>query len=610
MPCLARRCLSAFYSTADEVLAADIEHLGKNLLIHLDSYEGRVKQHGRLHQGHLRDTLDNRTTGLGPMLAEPEYGLRQTQVTQRAMEAWYWLERQGFLVPDPACHGWHLISSEGKELLAKLLTAISEGASVDPKLTGDNRSIQISGPDDTYLLIEPAGDRYQWRLRNDGLRNARKLLLEITGARSFSASKSAFRDGINLRVQWPLIEDLPAGDLSNRALFVRFEGDRFGFGDTTGTHLLHWPKGDPSTMHLWRLSMRVTGLSREWAIELDLRWRLGTKTLELAEMSGANKPPPAKRSSRRLLSTADNVAPPAPTEQRDNPTSAKTKGLTPKSIARLQALRFALRRNFQDGQTAPLKSWEQVREELRSMTRDTNIGSDLRIKIGEELNPKDDELSSLLISPVAELRREAGKIVIDRIMESPEATQFRTSPEHRARLIGEHHQNMTAQGFEALEGDDPPFFVYMIQIAHQANAKGKRPSSDALSLNREERHDLLQKFSADHLGLSEAELAASLRFGEWPKHCLTWLAEQDFRVKGKPGAPKKAEADKTRAHWAEIGRPEKLTAEVCDLLAKHTYPGEYAKAKLRSPARKRLRDRVRRQVRPMIARAASAASAI
>lgn len=70
------------------------------------------------------------------------------------------------------------------------------------------------------------------------------------------------------------------------------------------------------------------------------------------------------------------------------------------------------------------------------------------------------------------------------------------------------------------------------------------------------------------------------------------------------GAPRKAVAEKTRAHWAEMGRP-KLTAKVCDALAKHTYADEYAKATLRSPLRKRLRDRVRRQVKPLIAKATS-----
>jgi hypothetical protein len=73
------------------------------------------------------------------------------------------------------------------------------------------------------------------------------------------------------------------------------------------------------------------------------------------------------------------------------------------------------------------------------------------------------------------------------------------------------------------------------------------------------------------------------------------------------GAPKKPEAEKTRARWAEMGRPTKLTAKVCDELAEHTYPDEYART--RPQARKTLRDRVRRHVTPLISKPAGAAPA-
>jgi hypothetical protein len=53
--------------------------------------------------------------------------------------------------------------------------------------------------------------------------------------------------------------------------------------NSTGGHLLHWPTDDPSTAQRWLLMMRVRGLAQEWPVELDLRWTLGTKTLELIE---------------------------------------------------------------------------------------------------------------------------------------------------------------------------------------------------------------------------------------------------------------------------------------------------------------------------------------
>jgi hypothetical protein len=57
----------------------------------------------------------------------------------------------------------------------------------------------------------------------------------------------------------------------------------------------------------------------------------------------------------------------------------------------------------------------------------------------------------------------------------------------------------------------------------------------------------------------------------------------------------------TRAHWEQFGRPQ-LTAEVCDRLAKLSYPAEFATAKLYSKKRKRLRDRVGKQVRAIISK--------
>jgi hypothetical protein len=120
IPNMAVRALKSFFPTADELLAADISHLGEIVLVHLNSYEGRVKQNGRLYQGYLLAMLENRNVGLGRLPPAPEYGPRQPEVTRRVMEAWYWLERQGFLVPDPSCRGWHLISTEGERRLAKL----------------------------------------------------------------------------------------------------------------------------------------------------------------------------------------------------------------------------------------------------------------------------------------------------------------------------------------------------------------------------------------------------------------------------------------------------------------------------------------------------------
>jgi hypothetical protein len=98
--------------------------------------------------------------------------------------------------------------------------------------------------------------------------------------------------------------------------------------------------------------------------------------------------------------------------------------------------------------------------------------------------------------------------------------------------------------------------------------------------------------------------------GEWMRLFQSWRrSRRSPKPKGRRGAPKKPEAEKTRTHWVHIGKPTKLTVEVCDKLAQHSYPDLYAKTKPRSKARKTLRDRVAQQVRPLIKNAAPAGSA-
>lgn len=114
------RPLNSFFPTADELLAAELPKLGETLLVHLNSYEGQVKQNGRLHRDYLLGMLENRNTGLGQRPGGYDYGGQQAEVKNRVMEAWFWLERQGFLVPDASSPGWHVISAEGQKLLSKV----------------------------------------------------------------------------------------------------------------------------------------------------------------------------------------------------------------------------------------------------------------------------------------------------------------------------------------------------------------------------------------------------------------------------------------------------------------------------------------------------------
>jgi TIR domain len=119
---MAFRPLKSFFATADELLHQDLPRLGGVLLRHLKSYEGlnTVYQHAGLNRGYFRAMLENRNVGLGPLPKEPEYGIRQPEVTKRMMEAWNWLERQGLLIHnDEQVADWFIISSAGEEYMAQ-----------------------------------------------------------------------------------------------------------------------------------------------------------------------------------------------------------------------------------------------------------------------------------------------------------------------------------------------------------------------------------------------------------------------------------------------------------------------------------------------------------
>lgn len=156
----------------------------------------------------------------------------------------------------------------------------------DSLISGAQKGIKIPGPDDIELLLEPYADGWTWKIRNGSLGPIDHLRFEIVGARSFDAKKRAFRQPIALRVQWN-IKDIPAGQLTpeKAIILVRIEGDHLGLGNINGMHQLSWPTGDPTEVERWLLEMRIVRSSREWPIEVDLRWTVGTKRLEISQYS-------------------------------------------------------------------------------------------------------------------------------------------------------------------------------------------------------------------------------------------------------------------------------------------------------------------------------------
>jgi len=94
------RTLSSLVPNAVDLLALEVEELAGVLLIHLKSYEGvhgnSVFQNGLIGEKNFIDAQEQRGYG-----QKPEYGDRQPQVNAALMEAWSWLEREGFLIRDP-----------------------------------------------------------------------------------------------------------------------------------------------------------------------------------------------------------------------------------------------------------------------------------------------------------------------------------------------------------------------------------------------------------------------------------------------------------------------------------------------------------------------------
>jgi hypothetical protein len=161
------RSLRSLLPTADELLQQDLPALGAILLTHLKSYEGlnTVYQHAGLNRGYFRAMLENRNVGLGPLPKEPEYGIRQPEVTRRMMEAWNWLERQGLLIHnDQQVADWFIISSDGEELLRSGdLAARKYAGAGDLALIGNTRPFRWEELDNRLLspILQELSDEMQ-----------------------------------------------------------------------------------------------------------------------------------------------------------------------------------------------------------------------------------------------------------------------------------------------------------------------------------------------------------------------------------------------------------------------------------------------------------------
>jgi uncharacterized protein (TIGR02391 family) len=116
--------LTAFFPTADEVLAADPDRLTETLLRHLKTYEGGGTVHqpiGQFNRDYYIRVMEGTAKGLGPLPTTPEYEDKQPQVSRRMREAWNSAVLKEYLMQNPDQHNQDLfvITSKGEALLMR-----------------------------------------------------------------------------------------------------------------------------------------------------------------------------------------------------------------------------------------------------------------------------------------------------------------------------------------------------------------------------------------------------------------------------------------------------------------------------------------------------------
>ena len=116
--------LGSLVSSADDLLALEVEEVAAVLLAHLNGYDASARPGGAFNQYNFFLDLER----------SKEYGSRQPQVVRAFMEAWAWLQAEGFLVfvPDMGGHTFFL-SRRAQKLKTREAFAGYRKASLLPK---------------------------------------------------------------------------------------------------------------------------------------------------------------------------------------------------------------------------------------------------------------------------------------------------------------------------------------------------------------------------------------------------------------------------------------------------------------------------------------------
>jgi len=155
-----------------------------------------------------------------------------------------------------------------------------------PETGGYRDKLTIHGPDGVDFLVYPSDGRYLCKFRN-GPSVLKSLQVIISTRRSFDAAGLLWRDAVPFSgMMGPTRSPTEPGEFTQEFNFAVAVDGALRIGDHSAS-ILRWPSGDPSQINRWRIGMRVKGLSKEWPIDLCLRWVPGTNNLGLMEYSDA-----------------------------------------------------------------------------------------------------------------------------------------------------------------------------------------------------------------------------------------------------------------------------------------------------------------------------------
>lgn len=105
--------LTSLVPDADDLLALEVEELAGVLLTHFvtcgDNSGDSIIQHGQIGKGNFFNALAQ----------HPQYPKRQDEVYRALLEAWTWLEGEGFLLLLPSQSEWFVLSRRAKKLRSR-----------------------------------------------------------------------------------------------------------------------------------------------------------------------------------------------------------------------------------------------------------------------------------------------------------------------------------------------------------------------------------------------------------------------------------------------------------------------------------------------------------